>query len=497
MKYLKNTASALYVSLACVCLTSCTNWLDLQPFDQILEEKVFTDEIEMNKAMNGLYLHMADEDLYGQKLSFYTIELLGQRYNFVQSANSNDVKHSLPGFTYTNKDIRTHLDAIFKKAYTVIRDVNNFIEKTEQTQGVISEADKKILLGEAYAVRAFLHFDMLRFYGPPPSVKPENDAIPYYTEASKEWSPIEPSNKILEYILADLDKAITLLQNDDVRTLGVLMGNDVVRDFNKDYRNRRMNYYAAQALKARVLLYQGGEESVEAAGQLAKEIIEADAFTKAFPWSTEDDVFASSTGKDDKVYSKEVLFGIHVSEMYKKWETWFAPSNTSTASLLPTVTNSLLYMYNFSSGNFKTSQDWRAQDWTEWSMQTAASPYWLTTKFRKTARETEFWYFQPLIKKSELYLIAAEAFQETKYLDSVRVHRGLKLIQEEIPTFVISNLNEQIRKEYMKEFVGEGQMFYYYKRRGETSIRGHAGANVTVNPENVYVLPIPQKEKER
>jgi hypothetical protein len=51
----------------------------------------------------------------------------------------------------------------------------------------------------------------------------------------------------------------------------------------------------------------------------------------------------------------------------------------------------------------------------------------------------------------------------TSLLDSVRVHRN-------IPKYTLAalgpdSLNTEIRKEYQKEFLGEGQMFYYYKRK--------------------------------
>ena len=44
------------------------------------------------------------------------------------------------------------------------------------------------------------------------------------------------------------------------------------------------------------------------------------------------------------------------------------------------------------------------------------------------------------------------------YLNKIRAYRGLKALTDD------STLQNEIYKEYCKEFLNEGQMFYYYKR---------------------------------
>jgi hypothetical protein len=76
----------------------------------------------------------------------------------------------------------------------------------------------------------------------------------------------------------------------------------------------------------------------------------------------------------------------------------------------------------------------------------------------------------PLIRMTEMYYIAAECAgsnndmaQATDLLDSVRWHRNVKI--DLTPTISSDSLTTEIRKEYQKEFLGEGQMFFYYKRK--------------------------------
>jgi len=76
----------------------------------------------------------------------------------------------------------------------------------------------------------------------------------------------------------------------------------------------------------------------------------------------------------------------------------------------------------------------------------------------------------PMIRVTEMYYIAAEcataaldSLKATDLLDSVRVHRGLT--KYTLAALKTDSLNIEIRKEYQKEFLSEGQMFYFYKRK--------------------------------
>ena len=58
----------------------------------------------------------------------------------------------------------------------------------------------------------------------------------------------------------------------------------------------------------------------------------------------------------------------------------------------------------------------------------------------------------------------------------------------------VENLQDEIEKEYMKEFPGEGQMFFYYKRLNRSRIGVYTSVNSV--DDAIYRLPIPTKEIE-
>ena len=103
----------------------------------------------------------------------------------------------------------------------------------------------------------------------------------------------------------------------------------------------------------------------------------------------------------------------------------------------------------------------------------------------------------PLIRMSEMYYMGAECLNQqgktkdaVELLNTVRRNRGIaedKMISGGI---AFKELTKEIEKEWKKEFLGEGQMFYFYKRLGYTKL---PNSSLLIN-EKVYVLPMPEDE---
>jgi hypothetical protein len=105
----------------------------------------------------------------------------------------------------------------------------------------------------------------------------------------------------------------------------------------------------------------------------------------------------------------------------------------------------------------------------------------------------------PLIKIPEMYYIATEYYLDNgqvataiDLLDTVRGSRGI--IEELDEASTEEEVREELFKEYRKEYVSEGQLFFYYKRIGLESIPGLS--TNTVADDDIYVLPLPDSELE-
>ena len=119
-------------------------------------------------------------------------------------------------------------------------------------------------------------------------------------------------------------------------------------------------------------------------------------------------------------------------------------------------------------------------------------------KYAKPAASTTFAYFQPLIRKSELYYIVAEcefvAGNDAAAIDALQAVRSQRNALS-VPVATMSHA--EIQREYNKEMYGEGQLFYYYKRMNITAIpNGNAvTGNITMSAER-YRVPLPRNEQE-
>ena len=91
-----------------------------------------------------------------------------------------------------------------------------------------------------------------------------------------------------------------------------------------------------------------------------------------------------------------------------------------------------------------------------------------------------------------MYFIAAEAAPTVpdgvNYLNAVRTARLLPALAANVTASV---LDAELMKEFRKEMYGEGQAFFFYKRRNTFNIPDGVG-----NPmaEEKYVFPLPLNE---
>ena len=229
--------------LSFMAFASC-NVLDQEPEGLISTEDAIVDRQSAIAATNGLYSILQDGDLYGGRFIMATEMVAGNAkatafQAFWQELASGKVPVS-----------NFHVEDNWIGFYDVINGANAIITQVPEL-AALSEGEKNEMLGTAYFMRALSFFDLLRQYGEFYNTGSEF-GIPLKLTQSLEPSETPRSTvaKSYEQIESDLTKAIDLLGD----------GNN----------NFKVSKAAAQALKARVHLYQ--EEFTEAAN-LASAVI--------------------------------------------------------------------------------------------------------------------------------------------------------------------------------------------------------------------------------
>lgn len=462
-----------FVMLTLTVLSSCKKFLDVQPEDKVLETQLFSTPQGVQSVLNGLYLNLAQAELYGDNLSLSTIEIFGQRYNIPSTHQLNKIAT----YAYTDRPTIDRLENIWTSTYSNILNINAFLENLEKYKGTVDASTEALYKGEALTMRAFLHFDLLRLYGPRYStVDSTKQSLPYYEASKSTVNPLLPANQYMVKIINDLLQAENLLKADPIITGGVNIAgiNDRV-DFLRNNRNYRFNYYATKGLLARVYLYRGDRVSALAS---AKSVI---AVADKFKWTTTANALSEKTNPD-RVFSTEMIFGIMSTQLYERYDALFSPS-VSDANILAPLTARLNTVYESNDNDYRYNLNWQIPT-------TGIKAYRTFYKYADIIDKNKTFRFTiPLLKISEIYYIAAESEPVSSdginHLNVVRLNRNL------VSLAATANLNTELQKEYQKEFFGEGQLFYYYKRRNITSIgNGSSTSNITIN----YAVPLPVSE---
>lgn len=108
----------------------------------------------------------------------------------------------------------------------------------------------------------------------------------------------------------------------------------------------------------------------------------------------------------------------------------------------------------------------------------------------------------PMLKLSEMYLIVAECglqnastgIDTRAMLNELKHARGAAEVDVSASA---SDLRREITHEYICDFKGEGQLFYYYKRMNMAAVDdGNYNGNTVTVPTGAYTLPLPEYEKQ-
>ena len=467
---------------------SCSKWVDVKPTDRLGEDQLFVNKEGYLKALNGVYAEMTNTALYGQEMSAGAIDALANYY-YINSSTHKYYEYAT--FVYTSDPVKTTFDNAWKKAYELIANCNVILEKCGNApSATLPDPYYGIIKGETLALRAMLHLDMLRLFGPIYSeANKAKPAIPYVATVSFEISPLLSSAQVMLRVTDDLKASLSLLENrDPIRTEGVRNGNNPNGPNDLYYRQYRLNYYATKALLARAYLWQGNK--ADALIQAEALLTEVQTPTKTvFPYVTFAD--ATSVDKPDRVFSTEVLFSLYNTNRIKMYNNLFDVSLPVGSKL------------SFSSGDatvlrvgavYDDANDYRRRAWQVISTGTISA---LTNLKYADVVDAPGRYMIPRIRLSEVLLIAAESHPTLAtglaYLNKLRTARAC--INVGAADFAALKL--EIGKEYRREMIGEGQLFFFYKRNSYTSVQNNATVlgtpekNVTLTS---YTIPLPASE---
>jgi starch-binding outer membrane protein, SusD/RagB family len=414
----------LVAAVLMLLLSGCKKWLDTEAPLQVDQNELFSTEQGFKDVLNGVYLQMGNKSLYGRDLNIGLMAILGRSYDTTISPVIGNLFYEGARYNFQDPTVKATFNEIWNNTYLCIANLNNLLSNLESRQNIFTGNNYNAIKGEALGLRAFLHFDLLRMFAPSPAAAGLNaSAIPYVSKFSPYAVPASSTGAVIDSCIADLRAAESLLNPADMTT-------------------SHFTYWAVKSSLARIFLYKGDLTNAQANAL-------AVVNSKKFPL-----VIVNT----DLLFTREHVFSlwgsVNIQSQYTK-----SVLNTTPPLGFSAANQTVLYV-----NGGGTTADWRrafVDPATGVAIGNTISP---RKYYAGNANVL------PMIRVSEMYYIAAEcatatldSLKATDLLDSIRVHRNVP--KYTLAALKTDSLNIEIRKEYQKEFLGEGQMFYYYKRK--------------------------------
>jgi hypothetical protein len=219
------------------------------------------------------------------------------------------------------------------------------------------------------------------------------------------------------------------------------------------------------------------------AASYAREVIDAvvgSSTTKVFTLANEQTVGGVADVNPDLLMSVEHIFALHIPKFLETTEKFFYMGDCKQDYA------AIMAAYETSDH----SNDIRCRPNRYWENFQTPRRQAVFKKFYNPV-EKQSATFMPLIRLAEMYFIAMEGgtLEEANELfNAFRVARVMN-INVENSLFTPSDVYSRLEREYRKDFYGEGQMFYFYKRHNTPTLTWP-----TLVETVVYQIPKPEQQ---
>lgn len=465
----------------------CNDWLTIQPEASNPDYKMFETKQGFQDALTGIYMVMRDEIynpadvMLGGQGNTYFLEFMHCLWELsggYEGLREYDLYHHI----YTNDVVMSMMNRTYLALYKIIANANLLIKGLDgaDSKSILGETTYNIIRGEALAIRAFAHFDLIRIWGPiPTQVDAGKRYLPYAETISAGDYPYHTYAEYMEKLMRDLDEAEALLeQSEPALNTSIALMNSYDYAY-WSHRQNRLNYYGVLGLQARVHLWH--QEPAEALRYAQLVIGAADPSGESqFRLGNAADF---STWVDGTMFT-EHLFGLKIAKYDDRASGGYGSTQNQIFCMFENTRARLLFDYNTS--------DIRYVHQLSYGMRHPMYGYMRSSrKYAGIYTGASGPMSVPLIRLAEMYLIVMECGSLAACNEAYTTFRTARSATV-TPFTSDEDRTDRIMKEYCREFLGEGQVFFHYKRLAIENM--WFGAEPC--GEAQYVLPLPKNETE-
>ncbi len=462
---------------AALLLCACGKWLDVTSKSEVDIDDMFSSAEGYYNSATGIYNGMGSSYLYGGYVSLTALEPLTGQYTI---SGNNENRRKWAAYDYASDGSKDIIDNIWLTMYNNIFNANLVIDKLrDETLSFFDEGVRETMLGEMIALRAYMYFDLFRMFNEAYAVNPASNNVPWKTTWDATIGERLTSQRLLAQLMTELAEAKLLLKGYDP----ILTGRSSADPYVSYNRTKRMNYYAVCALRARIALHTGDWAT---AYDEAQEVIRSEKFRFiTAPEIVQTDTYGEEL-KSNRVFTPELVFALDNDQI-----------TTSARSYYEGLSEDMV-----ASRNCYEASDLRRNAWLADNSMNRIN----MIKYKRSALAADSYKYPkactPMLKLSEMYLIAEEAVMNDPQLDPGRLSFINTLKQHrEVSTLGEGTSDEALRtaltREYICDFKGEGQLFFYYKRLDLERIdNGNYNGNTVAINRAVYTFPRPDNEND-
>lgn len=163
----------LLATLLVAGFSSCNDFLEVEAPSKYDKGYVYSDKVEINRALNGVYAQLLKNETYGK--AYLTTFCLNSDVDMNISSNEMATDNSYRRFDCNSQG--SDINKFWSAAYTGIEYANEFINGVEESP-IYSEEDTELMqmLGEAKVIRAMYYHDLIVMFGDIPfSLTPNSE----------------------------------------------------------------------------------------------------------------------------------------------------------------------------------------------------------------------------------------------------------------------------------------------------------------------------------
>lgn len=484
--------------------TSCNDWLDIDQNTEKTVDDMFKTYDGFKGALIGCYDDLTKSNLYGSRLTMSNVDALAGLWymdkNAVDYSSSILDNYYFRIHDYTHSSAEESIKAIYSAMYNAILEINMVIKACQENgQNIPNAQVRAVIEGEAFALRAMCHLDVLRLFGQLPQGATIKVALPYSEVTSiKDNIQYYEFDKFVGKLKADIERAKSLLKDNDPVSAPIYVENyEDSQDPFLVSRENRMNYWALRGIEARMYAYLGDKEM---AYSVAKELIDVKdkAGNVRLPLTSMNDYGkAPDSGLRNYASTSESLFSLYFKNLKGIAKALLeggepigsenvgegyisAVDRSSNLTLTPALFESLFEGVN-KAADIRYKFMWSKTQTTQGQEYPTIRKYYVAEAGNV-----------PIIRMSEIYLIAVE------YAPDMETSKQLYATYMESKGVAVNNpfdspeaRFDELLKEYRREFFAEGQIFYFYKRHNVKKLWSMTETDML---EDKYILPLPKTE---